>query len=584
MGFDSKSGFHSGHTQALDLGDLDKHAEREDEWEVGGKGGTGWDERKRVSGWAEDDEWGDFGGQGGKGGKGGGHTQALDVEELRGEGDLGGGDRGRGAGRLGRRRDDFDDAPRGKRGGGGGGGWGDEPEDFDDEWGGGGGGGRSSGRGGGGGGGWADEDDDWGGGGGGGGGGHTQALDLGELEGGPPRGKGGRGRERGRHGELLDELESRQDKVRYEDSRAGNAEEDRKGRKSYSAGQGAKGISAERDASAERARDASARQRSRVEQEQRRMRVEVDPDEPLMPLPGGPRHAGGGEELAPHERTMALEVERMTPAAVVASGMDLPRTEALDLNELRRGAAAQAAPPKPAAPLELAPHERTHALDLGSLQGGALPATQALRPVSGPPADPLKTAALDPSELENFQRNEVSSGAQLLIFVDGAEPVAFDLRPGITNIGRDRSNHLVLADPHSSRKHARIKKNPDGTFEVHDQGTGNRTLINGQLNQDSTLHHGDEIQIGQTVMRFILGRPSQADWAWPDKVRSVQSGHTASVRVPEELMEEPAQAPAPARKTNKLLVAILVAFILGTLALIAAAVVYILFGDQLLGA
>jgi len=106
------------------------------------------------------------------------------------------------------------------------------------------------------------------------------------------------------------------------------------------------------------------------------------------------------------------------------------------------------------------------------------------------------------------------------------------------------------------------------------------TLVNGILNGDHILSHGDDIQVGATVMRFVLGEPTEGDFVWPNMVHNIpQSGHTAAVSA---IMEEPA-IPAPRKKTSKLLIGILVVLIVGTIVLAALVIVFFAYGDKILG-
>ena len=68
-------------------------------------------------------------------------------------------------------------------------------------------------------------------------------------------------------------------------------------------------------------------------------------------------------------------------------------------------------------------------------------------------------------------------------------------------IGRRPGCDLVLPDPQVSRAHARISSQ-DGNFVLEDLGSINGTWVHGQRVQRHALRPGDEIQIGQTRLRF----------------------------------------------------------------------------------
>lgn len=68
-------------------------------------------------------------------------------------------------------------------------------------------------------------------------------------------------------------------------------------------------------------------------------------------------------------------------------------------------------------------------------------------------------------------------------------------------IGRRLGCDLVLSDPEASRTHARISAQ-DGTFVLEDLDSTNGTWVHGQRVRRHVLRSGDEIQIGQTRLRF----------------------------------------------------------------------------------
>ena len=72
--------------------------------------------------------------------------------------------------------------------------------------------------------------------------------------------------------------------------------------------------------------------------------------------------------------------------------------------------------------------------------------------------------------------------------------------PGIS-IGRRSDNDLVLEGERVSRHHARIAAS-DGRWYVADLGSMNGTLVNGVPVREQHLHDGDEISVGETVLRF----------------------------------------------------------------------------------
>lgn len=92
-----------------------------------------------------------------------------------------------------------------------------------------------------------------------------------------------------------------------------------------------------------------------------------------------------------------------------------------------------------------------------------------------------------------------------LIVVRGVdEGKQFDLA-GTVTVGRHSSNTVALHDTQVSRRHLEVRARPDGTFQLHDLGSGNGTLLNGQPVQSATLRIGDTIALGQSVLLYTGG-------------------------------------------------------------------------------
>ncbi|MFH1022658.1 MAG: FHA domain-containing serine/threonine-protein kinase [Planctomycetota bacterium] len=70
---------------------------------------------------------------------------------------------------------------------------------------------------------------------------------------------------------------------------------------------------------------------------------------------------------------------------------------------------------------------------------------------------------------------------------------------GSVVLGRDPSAAVRLSDRFSSRKHCVLNVHPGGIF-LHDQGSRNKTLVNGRAATAVRLDPGDRIEIGETVL------------------------------------------------------------------------------------
>jgi Nif-specific regulatory protein len=110
--------------------------------------------------------------------------------------------------------------------------------------------------------------------------------------------------------------------------------------------------------------------------------------------------------------------------------------------------------------------------------------------------------------------------ARLSIETGEGSPALSTLTPDrVVTLGRNRSNSVILQDKHASRWHAEVV-HEDGRWILRDCGTLNGTRRNGQrIPRPTPLMHGDEIGIGDTVLRFLLeGQPDIAASPTPIEV------------------------------------------------------------------
>ncbi len=86
--------------------------------------------------------------------------------------------------------------------------------------------------------------------------------------------------------------------------------------------------------------------------------------------------------------------------------------------------------------------------------------------------------------------------------------MSFPLLASQAIIGREEGLDIVLQDPESSRRHARISWQR-GHFIIEDLGSTNGTFVNSvQITAPQLLNPGDSIGIGQTTLVFqIPGSP-----------------------------------------------------------------------------
>jgi pSer/pThr/pTyr-binding forkhead associated (FHA) protein len=78
------------------------------------------------------------------------------------------------------------------------------------------------------------------------------------------------------------------------------------------------------------------------------------------------------------------------------------------------------------------------------------------------------------------------------------------LTPPSTVIGRGRDADVRLDDPNISRTHVQFRVE-GGDWVVADMGSTNGSRLNGgALNAPTPLRSGDVIELGNTVLKFVL--------------------------------------------------------------------------------
>jgi len=93
-------------------------------------------------------------------------------------------------------------------------------------------------------------------------------------------------------------------------------------------------------------------------------------------------------------------------------------------------------------------------------------------------------------------------GAGILHIIGGNDRgKQFELNKPEIRIGRGTDQDVVLADIAVSRRHVTILTEGQ-RFRLKDLGSGNGSLVNGQRVDTVILNDGDQIEIGNTLMRF----------------------------------------------------------------------------------
>lgn len=74
----------------------------------------------------------------------------------------------------------------------------------------------------------------------------------------------------------------------------------------------------------------------------------------------------------------------------------------------------------------------------------------------------------------------------------------------VASLGRSRECDCVLADPNVSRRHAELRRNTTGDWQIVDLGSTNGIKVNGRQVDSARLNPGDQIQIGTIHFTFDI--------------------------------------------------------------------------------
>jgi pSer/pThr/pTyr-binding forkhead associated (FHA) protein len=107
-----------------------------------------------------------------------------------------------------------------------------------------------------------------------------------------------------------------------------------------------------------------------------------------------------------------------------------------------------------------------------------------------------------------MSQSEIALGSGRLVILNGGfEGMTYDLAREEIVIGRNPTTDITLLDEGISREHALILFDEDlPGYTIEDLQSTNGTKVNGKRIRSAELAEGDEIQIGQTLFRFVLVR------------------------------------------------------------------------------
>jgi pSer/pThr/pTyr-binding forkhead associated (FHA) protein len=129
----------------------------------------------------------------------------------------------------------------------------------------------------------------------------------------------------------------------------------------------------------------------------------------------------------------------------------------------------------------------------------------------------------------------------------------FVVKESTFTLGRGETVDIILADPKSSRNHARIDFTHEG-WVVSDLGSANGIFYNGEFVRKFSLKSGDHFTIGESILEFLMSRESDRALLSPLKASQEVDRLDAAFaqqKVRVKNVAKPVQVAAPASKKDK---------------------------------
>jgi len=100
---------------------------------------------------------------------------------------------------------------------------------------------------------------------------------------------------------------------------------------------------------------------------------------------------------------------------------------------------------------------------------------------------------------------------KLVISDDEGKTIIVPLVRDLITIGRQEGNTIRLTERNVSRQHARLVKVEDH-FRVEDLDAYNGVRVNDELINDFQLRKGDQVKVGDTILKFLSGSDVEAQY------------------------------------------------------------------------
>ncbi len=107
-------------------------------------------------------------------------------------------------------------------------------------------------------------------------------------------------------------------------------------------------------------------------------------------------------------------------------------------------------------------------------------------------------------EARDYSESRTQAQQGMAVLVGITENTRYKLDYTIMGIGRSGDNSIVVNDLNASRKHAELRYEDDGSWNIVDLNSMNGTKVNGRRVTSARLNDGDRITIGVTDFLFTF--------------------------------------------------------------------------------
>lgn len=199
----------------------------------------------------------------------------------------------------------------------------------------------------------------------------------------------------------------------------------------------------------------------------------------------------------------------LTPLSAMSGERDvIPRSQPPSSGSGQQPALKAAASAKPAPPVGSLPAPGPSA---GSSQVKAIEASNPSQPSvqidSAVADDPAGDFSSEKTQIFVAAMDDEPTRAKLRVVQGGGQQKEYLLARDRITIGRGTNNDIPVPDIAMSRQHCEIKRLPDGSFHLTDLNSGNGTKLNSTRVLDAALFGGDRIELGNTILEFVLTGP-----------------------------------------------------------------------------